>query len=187
MASTSRRSSFAILVRDYATFNFGQSYFATCRCSTHQREAPLSISLGLWMTFLSYAISIPLGIKKAVKDGSRFDTGPRRSSSRLRHPELPVRDPSGRVVLRRFVLADISAARSRLGYLRLAWPARMLDYLWHITLPVTALVLGSFATSTLLTKNSFLEEIKKSYVQTARMKGSPSAACSTAMFSGTRC
>jgi microcin C transport system permease protein len=165
---------FAILVRDYAMFNLGRSYFRDEPVlSLIKEKLPVSISLGLWMTFLSYAISIPLGIKKAISDGSRFDVW-----------------TSGVVIfgyaIPSFLFAVLLVVLFCGGsfwnlfpfrgltsdnFADLSWPKKVLDYLWHITLPVTALVLGSFATSTLLTKNSFLDEIKKAYVQTARMKG----------------
>jgi microcin C transport system permease protein len=165
---------FLILVRDYSTFNLGRSYFRDEPVLSLIREKlPVSISLGLWMTFLSYAISIPLGIKKAISDGSRFDIW-----------------TSGIVIfgyaIPSFLFAVLLVVLFCGGsfwhvfpfrgltsdnFAQLSWPGKILDYLWHITLPVASLVLGSFATSTLLTKNSFLDEIKKAYVQTARMKG----------------
>ena len=165
---------FFILVRDYSTFNLGRSYFRDEPVlSLIKEKLPVSISLGLWMTFISYAISIPLGIKKAVSDGSRFDVW-----------------TSGVVIfgyaIPSFLFAVLLVVLFCGGsfwhvfpfrgltsdnFAQLSWPEKILDYLWHITLPVTSLVLGSFATSTLLTKNSFLDEIKKAYVQTARMKG----------------
>ena len=133
----------------------------------------MSISLGLWMTFLSYAISIPLGIRKAVKDGSRFDTWT--SAVVIIGYAIPsflfaillVVLFCGGSFWQIFPLRGLTSD----NFADFSWPHKVLDYLWHITLPVTALVLGSFATSTLLTKNSFLDEIKKAYVQTARMKG----------------
>ena len=165
---------FAMLVRDYATFNFGRSYFRDEPVLTLIKEKlPVSISLGLWMTFLSYAISIPLGIRKAVTDGSRFDIWT--SGVVIVGYAIPsflfaillVVLFCGGSFWQIFPLRGLTSD----NFADLSWPAKVLDYLWHITLPVTALVLGSFATSTLLTKNSFLEEIKKAYVQTARMKG----------------
>ena len=135
------------LVRDYATFNFGKSYYRDVPVLELIKEKlPVSISLGLWMTFISYAISIPLGVRKAVKDGSRFDTVTSALGHlRLRDLEFPVRRPAGRAVLRWVVLADLSAAGAhiRSNFADLSWPHKIIDYLWHITLPVTSLVLGS--------------------------------------------
>ena len=165
---------FAILVRDYATFNLGRSYFRDEPVLNLIKEKlPVSISLGLWMTFISYAISIPLGIKKAIADGSRFDVWT--SGVVIFGYAIPsflfaillVVLFCGGSFWQIFPLRGLTSD----NFADLSWPRKILDYLWHITLPVTALVLGSFATSTLLTKNSFLDEIKKAYVQTARMKG----------------
>jgi microcin C transport system permease protein len=125
------------------------------------------------MTVLSYAISIPLGVRKAVKDGSRFDTVTSAlvifgyAIPSFLFAVLLVVLFCGGSFWQIFPLRGLTSD----NFADLSWPQKILDYLWHITLPVTALVLGSFATSTLLTKNSFLDEIKKAYVQTARMKG----------------
>ena len=151
-----------------------RAIIATCRCSQLIKEKlPVSISLGLWMTVISYAISIPLGIRKAVKDGSRFDTVTSAlvifgyAIPSFLFAVLLVVLFCGGSFWQIFPLRGLTSD----NFADLSWPHKILDYLWHITLPVTALVLGSFATSTLLTKNSFLDEIKKAYVQTARMKG----------------
>ena len=165
---------FVKLVKDYSTFNLGTSYFReTSVLELIKEKLPVSISLGLWMTFLSYAISIPLGIRKAVRDGSRFDTWT--SAVVIFGYAIPsflfaillVVLFCGGSFWQIFPLRGLSSD----NFAELSWWHKILDYLWHITLPVAALVLGSFATSTLLTKNSFLDEIKKAYVQTARMKG----------------
>jgi microcin C transport system permease protein len=165
---------FWLLIRNYATFNLGESYFRNVPVlSLVKEKMPVSISLGLWMTVLSYAISIPLGIRKAVSDGSRFDTW----TSAVVIVGYAI--PSFLFAILLIVLFcggsfwQIFPLRGLTSdnFADLSWPQKILDYLWHITLPVTALVLGSFATTTLLTKNSFLDEIKKAYVQTARMKG----------------
>src|SRR5271169_6594239 len=165
---------FWLLVKNYATFNLGESYFRNEPVLGLVREKlPVSISLGLWMTVLSYLISIPLGVRKAVKDGSRFDTW----TSAVIIVGYAI--PSFLFAILLIVLFcggsfwQIFPLRGLTSdnFADLSWPQKIFDYLWHITLPVTALVLGSFATSTLLTKNSFLDEIKKAYVQTARMKG----------------
>jgi microcin C transport system permease protein len=165
---------FLKMIGDYATFNFGRSYFRDAPVLELIREKlPVSISLGLWMTLLSYAISIPLGIHKAVKDGTRFDTAT--SAVVIVGYAIPS-----------FLFAILLIVLFAGGSFWQIFPLRGLtsdnwqdlplfekitDYLWHITLPVTAMSIGAFATSTFLTKNSFLEEIRKQYVQTARMKG----------------
>src|ERR1700761_6904166 len=165
---------FFILVRDYATFDLGRSYYRDAPVTRLIWEKlPVSMSLGLWMTLISYAISIPLGIAKAVGDGSRFDTWT--SALVIFGYAIPsflfaillVVLFCGGSFWQIFPLRGLTSD----NFATLSWPQKILDYLWHVTLPVTSLVLGSFATSTLLTKNSFLDEIKKSYVQTARMKG----------------
>ena len=165
---------FFIMLKNYATFDFGRSYFRdTPVLQLIKEKLPVSISLGLWMTLLSYAISIPLGIRKAVKDGSRFDTWT--SAVVIVGYAIPS-------FLFAILLIVLFAGGSfwQIFPLRglwsenfsdLSWGAKILDYLWHIALPVTAMAIGAFATSTFLTKNSFLEEIRKQYVQTARMKG----------------
>jgi microcin C transport system permease protein len=165
---------FLMLVRDYSTFDFGRSYFRDEPVlSLIKEKLPVSVSLGLWMTFLSYAISIPLGIKKAVSDGSRFDVWTSgvvivgHAIPSFLFAILLVVLFCGGSFWQVFPLRGLTSD----NFSDLSVPKKILDYLWHITLPVTALVLGSFATSTLLTKNSFLDEIKKAYVQTARMKG----------------
>ncbi|HWG05439.1 MAG TPA: microcin C ABC transporter permease YejB [Beijerinckiaceae bacterium] len=165
---------FAMMLKDYVTFNFGRSYFRDVPVLELIREKlPVSISLGLWMTLLSYAISIPLGIRKAVKDGTRFDTAT--SAVVIVGYAIPS-----------FLFAILLIVLFAGGSFWQIFPLRGLtsdnwsdlplfdkitDYLWHIALPVTAMSIGAFATSTFLTKNSFLDEIRKQYVQTARMKG----------------
>jgi microcin C transport system permease protein len=159
---------------DYSRFEFGKSYFRDVPVLTLIKEKlPVSITLGLWMTLLSYAISIPLGIRKAVRDGSSFDVW-----------------TSGIVIIGyaipSFLFAILLIVLFAGGSFWQVFPLRglasdnwnelsmigkTLDYLWHIALPITAMALGAFATSTLLTKNSFLDEIRKQYVMTARMKG----------------
>ena len=165
---------FLIMLKNYATFHFGRSYFRDVSVLTLiKQKLPVSISLGLWMTLLSYAISIPLGIRKAVRDGSRFDIW----TSGVIIVAYAV--PSFLFAVLLIVLFaggsfwQIFPSRGLVSddWAHLSLLAKIGDYLWHITLPVTALVLGSFATSTFLTKNSFLDEIRKQYVLTARMKG----------------
>ncbi len=165
---------FWLLVRNYATFHLGESYFRNEPVLSLVREKlPVSISLGVWMTLLSYAISIPLGIRKAVSDGSRFDTWT--SAVIIVGYAIPsflfaillVVLFCGGSFWQIFPLRGLTSD----NFVDLSWWQRILDYLWHITLPVSALVLSAFATITLLTKNSFLDEIKKAYVQTARNEG----------------
>jgi|SRR5579864_1068458 len=165
---------FALMMRDYLTFNFGLSY-------THDRPVvqliverlPVSISLGLWTTLIGYSISIPLGIRKAVRDGSRFDLWTSfviiigYSIPSFLFAVMLVVLFAGGTYFSWFPLRGLISD----NWASLDWPHRILDYFWHITLPVTALVVGSFASLTMLTKNSFLEEINKQYVVTARAKG----------------
>ena len=167
---------FWILVRDYSTFHLGKSYYRDAPViQLIAEKLPVSMSLGLWMTLISYAISIPLGVAKAVRDGSRFDI--MTSAVVILGYAIPsflfaillVVLFCGGSFWQIFPLRGLSSD----NFADLTWPHKILDYLWHIALPVGALVLGSFATSTLLTKNSFLDEIRKAYVQTARMKGLP--------------
>ena len=165
---------FFTMIWDYMRFDFGESFFRDISVvDLILEKMPVSISLGLWITLISYAISIPLGIRKAVKDGSAFDVW-----------------TSGIVIvgyaipgfLFAILLMVLFAGGSFLDWFplrgltsenwhELSWPARILDYFWHLTLPLTAMVLSAFATTTLLTKNSFLDEIRKQYVVTARAKG----------------
>ncbi len=168
---------FLIMLKNYATFDFGRSYFRdTPVLKLIAQKLPVSITLGLWMTLLSYSISIPLGIAKAVRDGSRFDIWT--SAVVIVGYAIPS-------FLFAILLVVLFAGGS-FPYIGQLFPLRGLtsenfadlsmfgkvkDYFWHIALPITSMALGSFATSTFLTKNSFLDEIKKQYVQTARMKG----------------
>ncbi len=165
---------FALMLRNYAVFDFGTSYFGHASVIRLIGEKlPVSISLGLWMTLLSYAISIPLGITKAVRDGSRFDLWTSAvitvgyALPSFLFAVLLIILFAGGSFLDLFPLRGLTSD----NWADLDWPHRVLDYLWHITLPVTAMTIGAFATTTFLTKNSFLDEIRKQYVQTARMKG----------------
>ncbi|MBX3536871.1 MAG: microcin C ABC transporter permease YejB [Chelatococcus sp.] len=165
---------FLKMLRDYATFDFGKSYFRDVPVIDLIKEKlPVSITLGLWMTILSYAISIPLGISKAVKDGSRFDVWTSvvviigYAIPSFLFAILLIVLFAGGSFWQFFPLQGLVSE----NWSSLSWPERILDYFWHITLPITAMALGAFATSTLLTKNSFLDEIRKQYVLTARMKG----------------
>lgn len=165
---------FWLMIRNYAEFNFGRSYFRDEPVLQLIKEKlPVSMSLGLWMTFLSYAISIPLGIAKARHEGEAFDVGTSALiivgyaiPSFLFAILLIVLFAGGsfwQIFPLRGLTSDDFAQLTLLGEVR--------DYLWHIVLPVTALTIGAFATTTFLTRNAFIDEIRKQYVITARMKG----------------
>lgn len=165
---------FGQMLWNYMRFDFGSSYFRDISVLDLIKEKmPVSISLGLWLTFLSYTISIPLGIRKAIKDGSRFDTW----SSAIIIVAYAI--PSFLFAILLIVLFaggsffDLFPLRGMVSdnFDQLSLFGKITDYLWHMILPVSALVLSAFATTTLLTKNSFLEEIRKQYVTTARAKG----------------
>jgi len=165
---------FFLMMKNYLMFDFGESFFRNKKVVDLVIEKmPVSISLGLWTTLLVYFISIPLGIAKAVRDGSRFDVG---SSTMLivlnaipgfLFALLLVVLFAGGSYFKWFPLRGlVSDDWSELGLLD-----KLLDYFWHMALPIGAMVIGGFATLTFLTKNSFLEEIHKQYVLTARAKG----------------
>ncbi len=165
---------FALMVWNYARFDFGDSYFRDISViDLFKEKLPVSISLGLWMTLLSYGISIPLGIRKAVKEGSRFDVWT--SAVIVVAYAVPgflvaiflVVFFAGGSFFDWFPLRGLTSD----NWSELSWPARIVDYFWHLTLPMIAMALSAFATSTILTKNSFLDEIRKQYVVTARAKG----------------
>ena len=191
---------FLKMVRDYAVFDFGKSFFRDVSVlQLIGEKLPVSITLGLWMTLISYAISIPLGVRKAVREGSAFDVWTSgivivgyAIPSFLFAILLIVVFAGGSFwqwfPLRGLLSENVAGAacwplewRGWLAGLPVRIPERfdlgycvgtvMPDYLWHIALPILAMALGAFATSTLLTKNSFLDEIRKQYVLTARMKG----------------
>lgn len=165
---------FLILVKSYLTFDFGESYFRDVPVIDLIKEKlPVSISLGLWLTLVSYAISIPLGIAKAVRDGSRFDVWS--SGAIIIGYAIPgflfaillVVLFAGGSFYNWFPLRGLVSD----NFADLSWWEKFVDYVWHLALPLTAMAVSSFATMTLLTKNSFLDEIKKQYVMTARAKG----------------
>ena len=165
---------FGILMGNYLRFDFGESYFRSISVVDQVIEKmPVSITLGLWSTLIAYIVSIPLGIRKAVRDGTSFDTW-----------------TSGFIIVAYaipgFLFAILLLVLFAGGSYWQIFPLRGLvsdgfenmtplqkvgDYFWHITLPVLASTISSFATLTLLTKNSFLDEIKKQYVITAKAKG----------------
>jgi microcin C transport system permease protein len=165
---------FGKMLWDYLRFDFGRSFFRDISVIDLIKEKlPVSITLGLWMTLLSYGVSIPLGIAKAVRDGSRFDLWT--SSVVLIGYALPgfligillIVLFAGGSFWNIFPIKGLVSS----NFDSLSWPQKILDYLWHITLPIISMGLGAFATATFLTKNSFLDEIRKQYVVTARAKG----------------
>ncbi len=165
---------FALMIAGYASFDFGQSFFKNRPVVDLVLEKmPVSISLGLWTTLIIYLVCIPLGIGKAVRDGSAFDVWT--SGIVVVANAIPgflfaillvILFATGAVV-QWFPLKGLVSE----NFSQLSTVEQVLDYLWHIALPVLALVIGGFAALTLLTKNSFLEEINKQYVVTARAKG----------------
>jgi microcin C transport system permease protein len=165
---------FFLMLSNYLRFDFGDSYFRDISVMDLVLEKmPVSISLGLWLTLLSYAISIPLGIRKAVQDGSRFDVWT--SGVVIVGYAIPgflfgillIVLFAGGSFFNWFPLRGLTSA----NWDELSLFGKVADYLWHLALPLTAMVLSAFATTTLLTKNSFLDEIRKQYVVTARAKG----------------
>jgi microcin C transport system permease protein len=165
---------FLKMLRDYATFDFGDSFYRDSTVTGLILEKmPVSISLGLWSSLLIYFISIPLGIRKAVCDGSRFDVWT--SSAIVIGYAIPgflfaillIVLFAGGSYFDWFPLRGLTSS----NFDSLPWYQQIGDYFWHLALPVTANVIGGFATLTLLTKNSFMDEIGKQYVVTARAKG----------------
>ncbi len=165
---------FGLMLWNYARFDFGKSYFRDVSVLQLMREKlPVSMSLGIWMTLLTYLISIPLGIRKAVEDGSRFDIWT--SGVIIVGYAIPgflfaillIILFAGGSFFDWFPLRGLTSD----NWAMLPWWQKILDYFWHLTLPIIAMSLGAFATMTLLTKNSFLDEIRKQYVLTARAKG----------------
>jgi microcin C transport system permease protein len=165
---------FLLMMRNYLVFDLGSSFYRDRPVLGLMLEKlPVSISLGLWTTLLVYLISIPLGVAKAVRDGSPFDVWT--SAAVIVGYAIPsfliaillVVLVAGGSFVQWFPLRGLTSE----GWVLLAWPQRIADYLWHVVLPVTSLVVGGFAGLALLTKNSFLDEINKQYVATARAKG----------------
>jgi microcin C transport system permease protein len=165
---------FWMMLTNYLRFDFGMSFYQDRPVIRLVADKlPVSISLGLWTTLLTYLVSIPLGIRKAIKDGSHFDVW---SSAVIivgyaipgfLFAVLLIVLFAGGSYLSLFPLRGLTSD----NWASFGWPHRILDYFWHITLPVLALLISSFAGLAMLTKNCFLEEIHKHYVVTARAKG----------------
>jgi len=165
---------FFIMLWNYVRFDFGKSYFRDVSVMQLVKEKlPVSMSLGIWMTLLTYLISIPLGISKAVDAGSHFDMW---TSTVI---VIGYAIPGFLFAILLIVLFaggsffDWFPLRGLVSenFWQLPWYAKIGDYFWHITLPIISMAISAFATMTLLTKNSFLDEIRKQYVLTARAKG----------------
>src|SRR6185295_14099482 len=165
---------FGLMLWNFTTFDFGKSYFRDVSVLQLIKEKlPVSMSLGIFMTLLTYLISIPLGIRKAVTDGSSFDTW---TSSLI---IVGYAIPGFLFAILLIVLFaggsfwDVFPLRGLTSdnFAALPWYGKILDYFWHLVLPLISMALAAFATMTLLTKNSFLDEIRKQYVLTARAKG----------------
>jgi microcin C transport system permease protein len=162
------------MLGNYLTFDFGKSFYSDKTViELIVEKLPVSISLGLWTTLLTYLISIPLGIRKAVRDGTPFDVWS--STVIIIGYAIPnflfaimlIVLFAGGSYFDWFPLRGLTSS----DFDQLSWYGKIMDYFWHITLPVVASVISSFATLTMLTKNSFLDEINKQYVLTARAKG----------------
>jgi microcin C transport system permease protein len=165
---------FVQMMTRYVTFDFGRSYFkGQDVIDLVAAKLPVSISIGLWTTLFVYLVSIPLGIRKAIRDGSRFDVWT--SGAIIAGNAIPgflfavllVVLFAGGSFLKIFPLRGLTSE----GFAQMSLAQQVTDYLWHMVLPVTAMVIGGFAGLTILTKNSFLDEIGKQYVITARAKG----------------
>ncbi|GHU61773.1 microcin C ABC transporter permease YejB [Spirochaetia bacterium] len=162
------------MLKNYATFNFGDSLFrGRSVLGLIAERLPVSISLGLWSTLIIYLVSIPLGIRKAVKNGTRFDLWT--STAVILGNAIPsflfavllVVLFAGGSFLKIFPLRGLFSVDAA----GLSLWGKILDYFWHLVLPILAMIIGGFASLTMLTKNSFLDEIHKQYVMTARAKG----------------
>jgi len=162
------------MLGNFARFDLGRSFMQNKDVwSLIKEKLPVSISLGLWTFLISYFISIPLGVAKAVRDGSTFDT--LTTTLVLIGFAIPgfvlgvllIVLFAGGSFLDWFPLRGLSSD----NWAELSWPGRILDYFWHLALPLFSLMIGSFAVTTLLTKNTFVEEIRKQYVLVARAKG----------------
>ena len=162
------------MLKNFATFDLGNSFMQNKPVWTLIKEKlPVSVSLGLWSLLISYLVSVPLGVAKAVRDGSRFDTVT--TFVVMAGFAIPgfvlgvllIVLFGGGTFLEWFPLRGLTSD----NWAELSWPARIRDYFWHLTLPLICYVIEAFAVVTLLTKNTFLEEIRKQYVLVARAKG----------------
>ena len=163
-----------LMLSSYARLDFGDSFFRGAKVTDLiLQKLPVTLSLGFWATLISYLVSIPLGIRKAVRHGSRFDVWS--SAAVIIGHAMPA-------FLFALLLIVVFGGGSLLNWFpvrglvsenfaELSWAGKVVDYFWHLVLPVSALVIGGFATLTLLTKHSFLNEITRQYVTTARAKG----------------
>ena len=165
---------FWLMLKQYVRFDFGRSFFRDRSVIELVLEKmPVSISLGLWTTLLIYLISIPLGIAKAVRDGSRFDIATSYvvvigyAVPAFMFAILLIVVFAGGSYFNWFPLRGLTSD----NWATLSWWGKVTDYAWHLVLPVTAMTIGGFASLTMLTKNCFLDEINKQYVLTARAKG----------------
>jgi len=164
------------MLANFARFDLGRSFMHNRDVwSLIKEKLPVSISLGLWTFLISYLISIPLGVAKAVREGSRFDA--LTTLVVLVGYAIPgfvlgvllIVLFAGGTFLDWFPLRGLTSD----NWDELSWPGRIVDYFWHLALPLTCLVIGSFAVMTMLTKNTFVEEMRKQYVLVARAKGVP--------------
>ena len=162
------------MLGNFARFDLGKSFLQNKEVwELIKEKLPVSISLGLWSFLISYLISIPLGVAKAVREGSRFDA--LTTGAVLLGYAIPgfvlglllIVLFAGGTFFDWFPLRGLTSD----NWETLSWPARIADYFWHLALPLTCLVIGSFAVLTMLTKNTFVEEIRKQYVLVARAKG----------------
>ncbi|NQV82876.1 MAG: microcin C ABC transporter permease YejB [Rhodospirillales bacterium] len=165
---------FQLMINSYVRFDFGNSFFQDRSVAQLVVDKlPVSISLGLWTTLLVYFISIPLGIRKAVRDGSTFDVWTSgvvifgNAVPSFLFAILLIVLFAGPSYFDWFPLRGLTSP----NFESLSWWGKIVDYFWHLTLPLLSMVIGGFAGLTMLTKNSFLEEINKQYVITARSKG----------------
>lgn len=165
---------FWMMMKDYATFNFGESFFkGRPVVDLVIEKMPVSISLGLWTTLIIYLVSIPLGIAKAVRDGAQFDVWTSivvvvtSAIPGYLFAVLLIVLFAGGSFVQWFPLQNLTSN----DWDQMNWFERIIDYFWHLALPLAALLIGSFASLTLLTKNSFLDQINQQYVTTARAKG----------------